>query len=396
MKKQKYKQLSEVCTYGKKRYSTKTDHNLDYVSTENMLPNRGGVKPTIISSQDITSSLSYSPQNILISNIRLYFKKIWYATNSGVCSNDVLVLDVNEGTHPIFLYYALSDSNFFNYADVTSKGTKMPRGSKNAIMKYLVPDIDYKSQINIANVLSAYDSLIENNNQRISLLEKVAMELYKEWFIRYRFPNYDAVKITNGVPEGWEIQRVGKICDAIGGGTPSTSKPEYYLNGTISWVTPTDITNNDSLILLDSEIKITKEGLKKSSAKLLPPETILMTSRASIGYFAICEKEVCTNQGFIACIPHNANMRMYLLFNLISRKIEIEQKANGATYLEMNKSTFKKLKILVPDSKVLEEYEKRVYPILQEIRVLEKRNHNLTKQRDLLLPRLLSGKLEVK
>lgn len=109
--------------------------------------------------------------------------------------------------------------------------------------------------------------------------------LYKEWFVDLRFPGYENTKIVDGIPERWKRVIIGSICQTVGGGTPSTKVDSYYNGGKVKWVTPTDITKNDSLVLLDSEKKITQEGLKNSSAKMLPPETILMTSRASVGFF---------------------------------------------------------------------------------------------------------------
>ena len=161
-----------------------------------------------------------------------------------------------------------------------------------------------ETQRRIADILSAYDALIENNRKQIKLLEEAAQRLYKEWFVDRRFPGQEHTKIVDGVPEGWETLHISDVCDTIGGGTPSTKVKEYYQNGRIPWVTPTDITKNNSLVLLDTATKITNEGLNASSAKMVPPGTILMTSRASVGFFGICDFSVCTNQGFICCIPY--------------------------------------------------------------------------------------------
>ena len=220
-------------------------------------------------------------------------------------------------------------------------------------------------QRRIADILSAYDDLIDNNQKQIKLLEEAAMRLYKEWFVKLRFPGHENTKIVDGVPEGWEKLYIEDVCQTVGGGTPSTKVPSYYNNGTIPWVTPTDITRNDCLILLDTEKKITEEGLARSSAKMLPSETILMTSRASVGFFGISEQEVCTNQGFISCIPNNKNLMMFLLLNLMSRKDEIRQKAGGATYLEINKSTFRKLIVIKPDDTLLNELQSITYTTLK-------------------------------
>ena len=201
-----YLRLNECATFSDKR--TKNILLESYISTENMIPNKGG----ICLAESIPNSKSaskYEPQDILLSNIRPYFRKIWYADREGSCSNDVLILKAQKGIDPKFLYYVLSDNNFFNYNTVTSKGTKMPRGSKKAIMKYLVPNLDIFSQRRITSILSAYDNLIENNNKRIRLLEQMAENLYKEWFVRFRFPGHEKVEFENGLPKEWSIMKLG-------------------------------------------------------------------------------------------------------------------------------------------------------------------------------------------
>ena len=256
-----------------------------------------------------------------------------------------------------------------------------------------LPSINIQTEI--VNILSAYDDLIENNQKQIKLLEEAAQRIYKEWFVDLRFPGYENTKIVDGVPEEWRVASIADICDTVGGGTPSTKIQSYYEKGDILWVTPTDITRNFSLALLDTEKKITPEGLKNSSAKILPAETILMTSRASVGFFGMCKYEVCTNQGFISCIPKRENLQMYLLFNLKSRIEEIRQKAGGSTYLEISKTVFRELKIIVPKAEVLAEYQKDGHDIFDEIYCRTEMIKSLVDMRNRLLPKLMSGKVEV-
>lgn len=256
-----------------------------------------------------------------------------------------------------------------------------------------LPSINIQTEI--VNILSAYDDLIENNQKQIKLLEEAAQRIYKEWFVDLRFPGYENTKIVDGVPEEWRVASIADICDTVGGGTPSTKIQSYYEKGDILWVTPTDITRNFSLALLDTEKKITPEGLKNSSAKMLPAETILMTSRASVGFFGMCKYEVCTNQGFISCIPKRENLQMYLLFNLKSRVEEIRQKAGGSTYLEISKTVFRELKIILPKDEVLAEYQKNVHDIFDEIYCRTEMIKSLVDMRNRLLPKLMSGEVEV-
>jgi len=250
-------------------------------------------------------------------------------------------------------------------------------------------------QKEIASILSNYDTLININTKRIKLLEESARELYKEWFARMRFPGYEKAKFVKGIPVGWDVKTIDEICDSVGGGTPSTSNANYW-GGKIKWVTPTDITSKQSLPLINIEGRITEAGLRQSSTKLLPAGAILMTSRASIGFFGICKEQVCTNQGFISIIPNEDNLRMYMLCNLMMRREEIISNANGATFLEISKGRFRKMEMLIPNNDVLSAFEERCSTTFDAVYNLEIQNQNLAATRDRILPRLLSGELKVK
>jgi type I restriction enzyme S subunit len=252
-----------------------------------------------------------------------------------------------------------------------------------------------RKQIEIAGILSAYDDLIENNRRRIALLEDTARLLYREWFVHFRFPGHEHAKFIDGLPDGWQRQTFGDVCESIGGGTPATGKPEFWTDGDIPWYTPTDITRNSCLALLDSATKITEAGLHGSSAKMLPAGTVLMTSRASVGFFGIIDTPACTNQGFISIVPHDERERMYLLHNLMQRVEEIRSHAGGATYKEINKSKFRALDVTMPCEKLLQEFEEQATTLHEQVRNLHAMNQKLAQARDLLLPRLMSGELAI-
>jgi type I restriction enzyme S subunit len=249
-------------------------------------------------------------------------------------------------------------------------------------------------QRSIGSTLSAYDDLIENNRRRIQLLEQAARLLYKEWFVHLRFPGHEHVKIKGGVPERWEKKKISDICKTVGGGTPSTKVPECW-EGDITWIVPSNVTKNDCLILIDSERKITGKGLRESSAKMVPAETILMTSRASVGYFALMDYEVCTNQGFINIIPYDVNARMWLLFNLMSRVEEIRSNAKGTTYPEISKGRFRDMDIVIPPDSLVNEFAEPAGHIIQQVRALKQSTLKLQQARDLLLPRVMNGEIPV-
>lgn len=246
-----------------------------------------------------------------------------------------------------------------------------------------------------AGVLSAYDKLIENNRRQIKLLEEAAQRLYKEWFVDLRFPGHETTPIVDGIPEGWAKTTVGDLCLTVGGGTPSTKVASYYNGGDISWVTPTDVTGNLGIYLPKTAKMITGEGLENSSARMVPKGAILMTSRASIGYFAICETNVCTNQGFISSIPHDDDMKWVLLRNLQSRVDEMKGLAKGSTFLEISKAAFRAMPLTIPPK----ELAKRFSTISKELftkEVLTRKQLEIAREaRDRLLPKLMSGEIEV-
>jgi len=293
-----------------------------------------------------------------------------------------------------FLYYLFNTRTVRGQINGSASGTKVRHTSPKRIYRVKVTVPLVSEQSHIASVLSAYDDLIENNRRRIQLLEQAARLLYKEWFVHLRFPGHEHVIVKDGVPEGWERKKISDICETVGGGTPSTKVAEYWV-GDITWVVPSDITKNDCLVLLDSERKITEKGLKKSSAKMVPADTILMTSRASVGYFALMDYEVCTNQGFINIIPYEVNARMWLLFNLMSRVEEIRSNAKGTTYPEISKGRFRDMDIVISPDSLVNEFAEPAGHIIQQVRALKQSTLKLQQARDLLLPRLMNGEIPV-
>lgn len=386
-----YKRLSDCASWGKDR--TDNINYESYISTENMIKDKGGV--TIASSlPDSKTASAYRPNDILLSNIRPYFRKIWYADKNGSCSNDVLVVRANEDIDSKFLYYVLSDNNFFNYDTVTSKGTKMPRGTQTAIMKYLVPDINIGKQRKIANILSTYDNLIENNNKRIKLLEQMAENLYKEWFVRFRFPGYENTKFVDGIPSDWQILRMSDFC-YVTDGTHDTPKPvndggvplvtgKCIKNGFIDFNEPYNISYKDH------------ESISKRSG--LQTGDILFSNIGTVGTTCLInyDREFSV-KNVIIFKPGNLKVSNYLYSWLNSDSIQaiFATQTNGASQQFVGLKFMRRFKILVPNEKVLDLYSDIIKPIRTELVKLHDINENLIKQRDMLLPRLMSGKLEV-
>jgi type I restriction enzyme S subunit len=197
------------------------------------------------------------------------------------------------------------------------------------------------------------------------------------------------------IPENWKIDKIENLLICVGGGTPSTKSKKYWKEGKINWVTPKDLSNLEFPILTQTERKITEEGLKKISSRLLPIGTVLLSSRAPIGYTAITKISTSINQGFIA-IKSNERINKYYIYNWVNYYIEeIKKRANGTSFLEISKRNFKQMDFLIPKELLLKKYEeisnfifKSIYEKINEIK-------NLSKLRDTLLPKLMSGELSV-
>lgn len=312
-----------------------------------------------------------------------------------VFQRHVAILRPNDRIEPEYLYYSMKSRNFYHWADSVAIGAAQRTVTLGQLREKTIALPPLPVQRRIAGVLSAYDKLIENNRRQIKLLEEAAQRLYKEWFVDLRFPGNETTPIIDGIPEGWAKTTVGDLCLTVGGGTPSTKVASYYNGGDISWVTPTDVTGNLGIYLPKTAKMITGEGLENSSARMIPKGAILMTSRASIGYFAICETNVCTNQGFISSIPHDDDMKWVLLRNLQSRVDEMKGLAKGSTFLEISKAAFRAMPLTIPPK----ELAKRFSTISKELftkEVLTRKQLEIAREaRDRLLPKLMSGEIEV-
>lgn len=266
------------------------------------------------------------------------------------------------------------------------------RGTELVRIKVPLPDIEYQNTI--ANTLFQYDNLIENNNKRIRLLEQMAENLYKEWFVRFRFPGYEDMEFEDGMPRGWVREKIGLHYNTCSGGTPSRTHEEYYTEGTIPWVKTGEI--KDGIIIHTDEC-ITEAGIKGSSAKLLPQGAVVMAMYGvNIGMLAYLDSEMTCNQ---ACCVFNdkneINSRHYLFHYLYSIRDYLLIIGFGAAQQNLSQDLIKKVKIVIPPAELIKEFDKQKEPLYQTIRALMMQNDKLIKQRDALLPRLMSGKLEV-
>ncbi len=251
----------------------------------------------------------------------------------------------------------------------------------------------------VVEVLDSFDALIENNRRRIEILEGMARLLYREWFVHFRYPGHEGVELVDSslglIPDGWEVSRVRDTTETIGGGTPSKAVEAYWTEGDVQWFTPTDLTRARSAFVFHSGLRINELGLKKSSAKLFPAGSVMMTSRATIGTISISTTEATTNQGFITCVPSERLPSSYIYFWLQTNVDLFRSLAGGTTFKELRKSTFRELPILIPPRQEMNRFEEQAGAAMALIKNLLRQNQILTRARDLLLPRLVSGELDV-
>lgn len=293
-----------------------------------------------------------------------------------------------------FLYYALSLC--LKQLKNMSQGTSTKFLTVTILNSFSVQLPSISDQRRIASILSSLDRKIELNNKINADLEEMAQAIFKNWFVDFEpFKDGKFVDSELGmIPEGWKVGRLDEIADVVGGSTPSKAKPEYYTQKGIAWLTPKDLSNHPAVYTSRGEIDITEEGYNSTSTKLMPKGTILFTSRAPIGYISIAQNDICTNQGFKSLVPKKAGTCFLYCFLKYVTPV-IENKSTGSTFKEASGSLMKSLQVIMPEQKVFEDFETIVSPLFARIESLEKENSRLSLLRDTLLPRLMSGELEV-
>lgn len=296
-----------------------------------------------------------------------------------------------------YLYYWFLSPYGKNEIDSKAIGSTQKALTIETLCKFNIKIPSKKEdQHRIASILSSLDRKIELNNKINADLEEMAQAIFKNWFVDFEpFKDGKFVDSELGmIPDGWKVGRLDEIADVVGGSTPSKAKPEYYTQKGIAWLTPKDLSNHPAVYTSRGEIDITEEGYNSTSTKLMPKGTILFTSRAPIGYISIAQNDICTNQGFKSLVPKKAGTCfLYCFLKYVTP--EIENKSTGSTFKEASGALMKSLQVIMPEQKVFEDFEEIVCPLFARIESLEKENSRLSLLRDTLLPRLMSGELEV-
>jgi type I restriction enzyme, S subunit len=273
-----------------------------------------------------------------------------------------------------------------------SKGTTQDNLSLDKLFSFKLSVPSIKTQKKIASILSNYDDLIENNTRRIEILEEMGKLIYEEWFVKFRFLGHENVKIIDGVPEGWKITNAFKIMDVLSGGTPKTSVPEFW-DGDIPFFTPKDSTNIP--YVLETGKKISKQGLSKCNSQLYPKDTLFITARGTVGKLNLAQIPMAMNQSCYALVGKEPLTQYFLYCALHSAIDQFKSRAVGAVFDAIIVDTFKVIPFVVPSRNLINDFTKIVTPYFKQIDNLILKNHNLHKTRDILLPKLISGEIDV-
>jgi type I restriction enzyme, S subunit len=327
-------------------------------------------------------------------------------------------LKIKPEVNSRYVAYWLKSAAFKNFMHgVLGEKSAQPNASASTmtLAPFRYPKLR-TTQDAVVDVLSALDDKIELNRRMNATLEAQARALFRDWFVDFGpvkakmagtdaggapylapdlwslFPNRLS---DDGVPEGWFYSEIGSEVDAVGGSTPSTTNPEFW-NGEIAWTTPKDLSGLNSPILLSTSRSITPLGLAKISSGLLPKGTVLLSSRAPVGYLAITEIPLAVNQGYIA-MRCEGRISNYFAFLWAQQSMDlILQNANGSTFQEISKKSFRPLPVIVADQQIHQQFDSLVEPLFQKIVANERESRALAQTRDLLLPKLMSGEIRVR
>jgi type I restriction enzyme S subunit len=350
--------------------------------------------------------------------------EVHYITEDYWPLNTALYVRNFKGNDPRFISYFLRTLDFTAYSDKAA----VPGLNRNDLHTAQVILPSPAEQRAIAHILGTLDDKIELNRRMSETLEEMARSLFKAWFVDFEpvrakcrgdldgrprwqrgqslpglpahlydlFPDRLVDSELGEIPEGWGVKPISKLADVVGGSTPKTERAEYWEGGTHHWVTPKDLSALSMPVLLDTERKITDAGLAQISSGLLPKGTVLLSSRAPIGYLAIAEVPVAVNQGFIAMKPRRGTSNLFLLRWAQAFHEEIVRHANGSTFLEISKSSFRSIRTVAPTDAVMNAFDQMSQPLYRKVVEHEGESRTLAALRDALLPKLISGELRVR
>ena len=331
---------------------------------------------------------TFQRDDILYSEIRPQNRRFAYVDFSPIdyiASTKLMVIRAKKDVvSPKYLYYFLKNSSTVAELQLlaeTRSGT-FPQITFSEVANLTIPVPSLAVQEVIVQTMQCLEDKITCNEQINDNLQQQAQSYFQELFV------------DNADPE-WTTGTISDLGTVVGGSTPSKAKPEYYTESGIAWITPKDLSNNKSKFVSHGENDITELGLRNSSASIMPEGTVLFSSRAPIGYIAIAAGEVTTNQGFKSVVPKPEIGTPFVYFFLKNTLPVIEGMASGSTFKEVSGSTMKNVPAVIPDAETLAKFSDFCAPIFAQQRILEEQNQSLATLRDNLLPKLMSGEIDV-
>lgn len=334
-----------------------------------------------------------NPQSVVGKVIRVPSK-----AHGALLNQNAVKLIPNKSVDNGFLFYSLKLPAFKNYIVGCAQGAASQASiTLDAIKNYDFTFPKLEQQRKIAAILSAYDDLIENNTRRIQILEEMARQIYEEWFVRFHFPGYENFKLVETtqeiLPEGWSIKSVSDFGKVITGKTPSKNEKENF-GADVPFLKLPDM--HGRLFCIDTSEKLSNKGASSQASKFIPANSLCVSCIGTAGIVNINAVECQTNQQINSLIPDKPYNREFLYFALIGLRELINQYgANGATMVNLNKGKFESLPITYPKERVVKNFHQVTYPLFQQILNLQKKNDVLRSTHDLLLPKLISGEIDV-
>jgi type I restriction enzyme S subunit len=359
-------------------------------------PGGTGIYPVYGSNGIIGGSDEFRHENgVVIGRVGAYCGSVVYCPTKFWASDNTLVAyPASENVDTKFLYYLLADANLSRYAG----GAAQPLVTQTVLKQVEVQIPPLPIQRRIAGILSAYDELIENSQRRIKILESMARGLYREWFVHFRFPGHESVPRVPSpmgeIPKGWEVKPFGDLYNTSSGGTPSRKRPEYFEGGSIDWVKSQELLDK---FILTTEERITPDAIANSSAKMFPPNTVLVALYgATIGMLAILSGEAATNQACCAVLPKSsAYGREFAFLTLLTNRERIIGLRLGAAQQNISQVLLRNFECIKPPTAIATQFAEHVSPLFDGILNLQLHIQNLRRTRELLLPRLMTGQINL-
>ncbi len=380
--------LADIACEVRDLYQPGGVESVSYIGLEHIHPNLLHLSGIGNSSDTQSTKKKFRSGDILFGTLRPYLRKVVRARFDGVCSTDITVIRAKEPIDTGFLFYLIANPYFIDYATATTSGTNLPRAKWSVLSKidWGIPVQEKRGKI--AAILGNYDDLIENNTRRIKILEEMAGTIYREWFVEFRFPGHENVNMVESelglIPQGWDVKQLSEMRDVVMGQSP---KSEFYNESGEGLPFHQGVTDFGDRFPTD-RVYCTIQN------RIADPGDILFSVRAPVGRINVADKKIVIGRGLSAIRSKSGN-QAFLLQQLKDRFQEVDTMGVGTIFNAIRKSDLLEIQLLVPPDSLIAEFEEIAAPISSLLGNLTKENVNLRKTRDMLLPKLISGELDV-